>query len=224
VLRKISFVGLLLSSTWLIIPVLPNNLEKTRASIDNLSRSEFNIEDKTLELVNIEKSVPVEYINDVENSPENKNTKPSTIDTQLALMEASQKTNTNIVSGKADHQKKVNAVYRFLSRWGGPAKYYAEDFVAASEKYGIDYRLVASISIVESGGCKHTFRPYNCWGWGKKTFRSYEEGIYTVTQGLATKYIARGLKTPSQMGRVYAPPSKTWGAKVSSLMSQMPKL
>jgi hypothetical protein len=224
VLRKISFLGLILSSTWLVIPLLPGNIEKTKASISHLSQAEFNIEKKTLERINLDKSVAVAYVDESSKDvlEDISVDKENTVDRQLALIDNTQKINTEIVENNQAKTLKVKSVQRFLSKWGGPAKYYAEDFVDAAEKYGVDYRLVAAISVVESGACKKTFKPYNCWGWGKKTFSSYEQGIHVVTAGIANKYYARGLYLPSQIGRVYAPPSKTWGSKVSSLMSQMP--
>lgn len=214
----------MLSSTWLVIPLLPGNFERTRASITHLSQAEFSIEKKTLQRIDLDKSVATQYVDDSskdilgEMAPNSENT----IDKQVALIDSTQEANTEIVEGKQSRNLKIKALQRFLSRWGGPARYYTDDFVDAADKYGVDYRLVASISVVESGACKKTFKPYNCWGWGKKTFSSYEQGIYTVTSGIANKYHARGLYSPSQIGRVYAPPSTTWGSKVASLMSQMP--
>jgi hypothetical protein len=42
--------------------------------------------------------------------------------------------------------------------------------VEISEHFGIDYRLIPAISIVESSGGKYCFKSYNPFGWGKSGF------------------------------------------------------
>jgi hypothetical protein len=114
---------------------------------------------------------------------------------------------------------KVNKINKYLSTRGAPLAKYAEEFVKAADHYGIDYRLVAAISIIESSGGKHTFRPYNAWGWGKSGFNSWKDGIWTVSKGLG-KYYASGRTTPATIAPSYCPPSAdAWANKVSYVMS-----
>ena len=97
--------------------------------------------------------------------------------------------------------------------------HFAEDFVKASEEYGIDYRIVAAISIIESGGGKKNFRSYNAWGWGKSGFTDWSEGIWAVSKGIG-KYYSKGLTTPRLISYSYCPPSAdSWARKVQGVMN-----
>lgn len=118
-----------------------------------------------------------------------------------------------------DYERKVAKIRKYLSGRGSPLAKYSEEFVKAADHYGIDYRLVAAISIIESSGGKHNFRPYNAWGWGKSGFSSWKEGIWEVSKGLS-KYYAGGRTTPQTIAPRYCPPNATsWASKVSYVMS-----
>ncbi len=119
-------------------------------------------------------------------------------------------------------EEKIQNIKNFLEKRNSPLATYANEFVEAAEYWNIDYRLVAAISIVESGGGKVNFRPYNAWGWGKYGFENWKDGIWSVTEGLATGYISKGLDTPLEIGKVYCPPSySNWSRKVSYLMKEI---
>lgn len=122
-------------------------------------------------------------------------------------------------------KNKVLRVKNYLARRNSPLAKKASYLVQAATYYKIDYRLVAAISIIESSGGIHTYRPYNAWGWGGAenafTFRNWEEAITTVTRGLAG-YYDRGADTPSEIAPSYNPHTPNdWARKVSSVMSQM---
>ena len=119
------------------------------------------------------------------------------------------------------NSKKIENVKNYLSKRNAPLAQYADVLVTAAEEYGIDYRLVAAISIVESGGGKNCFRPYNAWGWGGMTFESWQDGIYTVSKGLS-KYYAKGATTPAYIAPSYCPPNATkWATNVQYVMDQI---
>lgn len=127
--------------------------------------------------------------------------------------------NPTLVNKTVDYDTKVNNIRSYLSKKNSPLAEYAEEFVKASEEYGIDYRLVAAISIIESGGGKHCFKPYNAWGWGKSGFSSWKDGIWEVSKGLS-KYYADGLDLPREIGYRYCPPNAVkWSDNVSHVMS-----
>jgi hypothetical protein len=118
-----------------------------------------------------------------------------------------------------EFNKKVEKIKKYLSNKGSPLSKYAEEFVKAADYYNIDYRLVAAISIVESSGGKYTFKPYNAWGWGKSGFKSWKDGIWSVSEGLS-KYYASGRTTPQSIAPSYCPPNaKAWASKVSYVMN-----
>jgi len=119
--------------------------------------------------------------------------------------------------------KRVIQIKQYLSKRNAPLAKYAQDFVDAADKYGIDYRIVAAISIIESGGGKNTFKPYNAWGWGKSGFANWKEGIYAVSKGLG-KYYDIGLTTPKLISKSYCPPSAdSWASKVQYVMNEISK-
>jgi hypothetical protein len=121
--------------------------------------------------------------------------------------------------------KKVAKVHGFLLSRGSPLAPKAEFLVRTADKFGLDYRLVAAISIIESSGGKFAYRPYNAWGWGGAvnpfTFSSWEDAIYTVSLGLS-RYASSGLVTPAQIAPRYNPHTpQHWSRKVASVMEQI---
>jgi hypothetical protein len=120
--------------------------------------------------------------------------------------------------------KKVAAVKKFLNSYGAPLAANAEDFVRAAEMYGIDYRLLPAISMIESTGGKHLFRPYNPFGWGRWGYPSFTVAIYDVARGMSN-YYAGGLREPEKIAYRYNPVTpKDWGRKARAFMNQMPAL
>ena len=121
------------------------------------------------------------------------------------------------------NSRKIENVRNYLSNRNAPLAEYADVLVTVAEEYGIDYRLVAAISIVESGGGKNCFKPYNAWGWGSMTFESWEDGISTISKGLS-KYYAQGATTPAYIAPSYCPPNATkWAYNVQYVMNQIAK-
>lgn len=113
----------------------------------------------------------------------------------------------------------------FFAQYNSPLEPYAQDIVTAADEYGLDYRLVPSIAMQESGLCKTIpNNSYNCWGFGVYNhtavhFDSYKDGIYTVTKALATRYKNQGLVTPQQIMTMYTPSSNgSWANGVNYFM------
>ena len=120
--------------------------------------------------------------------------------------------------------KQIAQVKEYLSQRNAPLAKYADTIVSAALEYGIDYRLVAAISVIESEGGKNCFRSYNAWGWGRKSFDSWEDGIYTVTKGLS-KYYANGATTPESISVSYCPPNAAhWASNVRYVMNQIAEI
>ncbi len=117
--------------------------------------------------------------------------------------------------------EKVNKIKKYLTKRNSPLAEYAEEFVKAADEFGIDYRIVAAISIIESGGGKKNFRPYNAWGWGKSGFNSWTEGIWAVSKGIG-KYYSKGATTPKYISKSYCPPNAdNWARKVQGVMNEI---
>lgn len=115
----------------------------------------------------------------------------------------------------------------FLEKYNSPLAKYAEDFVKYADMYDIDYRLVPAISGVESTFGKQIPRnSYNAYGWanGDYKFRSWTDSIATVSSVLKRNYIDKGAVSVSQISKIYAPPSTTWGKNVSYFMYKIDTL
>ena len=143
---------------------------------------------------------------------------------QLAIASTQKTASLGIIQKKKDFERKVANVKKVLSSYNAPASKHADLFVLYADKYNIDYRLLPAISIVESGGCRHNFKPYNCFGWGKKTFVSYEDAIQSVSEGIANKYGSASGYNTYAMGKSYCPSTwQSWGSKVKKVMAQIEK-
>jgi hypothetical protein len=125
---------------------------------------------------------------------------------------------------------RVEILEAYLREKKSPLVAHSKDFIEAADQYHLDWKLVPAITGVESSFGIHTpgnyANPsYNGWGWGvygtqALGFRSWKDGIYTVSQGLKEKYVDKGLTDPYTMNRIYAS-SPTWGYKVQSLMDEL---
>lgn len=119
----------------------------------------------------------------------------------------------------------VNLKY-FFRKYNSVLYEKAEYVVKAADTYGLDYRLLPAIAMQESNLCKYIYQnSHNCWGWGiyggKVTrFSSYEEAIDTISRGIKTQYIDKGLKTPEEIMSKYTPPSDgSWAHGVNTFLN-----
>jgi hypothetical protein len=72
---------------------------------------------------------------------------------------------------------------KFLGKLHCPVVYLAEEFVRAADDHHLDWRLLPSIAIIESGGGKAYLREKNNifgWGGGEIYFTSVHAGLQTV--------------------------------------------
>lgn len=126
---------------------------------------------------------------------------------------------------------KILAMKKFLLDYNSPMYPYADVLVNEADKYGLDWRLVASISGVESAfGNLIPPRSNNGWGWrggpggAYSNFSTWGEGIKTVTSRLALGYGTT--LTPFQIEPVYCPPcyanpAHAWANGVTRFMSEL---
>ncbi len=115
---------------------------------------------------------------------------------------------------------RVKILTSFLKQYDSPLIPYAADFVQTADKYNLDWRLVAAISGVESTfGKQIPYNSYNAWGWGVYgdnviRFKSWDDGIETVSQGLRERYIDQwGGNNIYEIGSMYAS-SPAWAGHV----------
>ena len=140
------------------------------------------------------------------------------------------------VSSKTDiktEDPRVLVMQRFLLDYNSPMYPYARTFITQADIYGLDWRLVVSISGVESAFGNIIPRgTNNAWGWrgenknadGWSQFASWDAGITTVTSRLALGYGTN--LTPFQIESSYCPPcginpAHAWANGVSRYMREL---
>jgi hypothetical protein len=127
---------------------------------------------------------------------------------------------------QAVQDSRVKALQAYLTQKGSPLADYAGVFVAEADKNGIDWRLVAAISGVESGfGRAYPAGSYNGWGWGiygnnSHAFTSWNDAIVTISKGLKTNYINRGATDIYSIGHIYAA-DPNWAYKVQRYINEI---
>ncbi len=132
---------------------------------------------------------------------------------------------------KRDHVNKdfdyrVVSLKNYLKKHNSPLTDSAGDFVSYADKYNLDWRLVASISGVESTfGKRIPSNSYNAYGWnnGNYYFNSWPESIEHVSKALREKYINDGLTSINDVGTRYAV-SPDWAWKVKYFMNDIERI
>jgi hypothetical protein len=101
-----------------------------------------------------------------------------------------------------------------------PAHVYADDFIQAADQNDLDWRLLPSLSFIESTGGKEAYNN-NMFGWDncKRKFRSTREGIYTVALNLGKSRLYRD-KSIDQLLRLYNP-RREYTLAVKDVMKQL---
>jgi hypothetical protein len=81
---------------------------------------------------------------------------------------------------------------QFFEFFDSPAYFLAEDFLLAADRNGLDWRLLPSLAILESGGGKH-YMNNNILGWAscRQKFPSVSAGIHHVAVRLAQSRLYR---------------------------------
>ncbi len=113
----------------------------------------------------------------------------------------------------------------FLAKYRSPLVYFAQDFVTSADQNSLDYRLLVSISGVESTFGQNLLPgTYNAYGWGggEIYFNSWPDGIAKVSEGLRKGYLDKGARKIEQIAPIYCPPSSAqWAAKVRFFMAKI---
>lgn len=122
---------------------------------------------------------------------------------------------------------RVENLRNFLTKFDSPLASYASDFVEKADQNGLDYRLVPSISGVESTfGKQIPPDSYNAYGWvnGNYRFKSWSDSINVVSSTLKNQYVDRGASSIAKIARRYAPPSSSWAGKVNYFVGKIDPL
>lgn len=116
---------------------------------------------------------------------------------------------------------RVTRLERFFASLHCPVRAYASDFIKAADANNLDWRLLPSISVVESGGGK-AYRNNNIFGWngGSHVFESIRASIQEVAEKLAAAPLYRRHKDALGKLHVYNR-SEQYATNVLALMQRI---
>jgi hypothetical protein len=121
-----------------------------------------------------------------------------------------------------DYRKdtRLKALHAFFRNTDCPAMHYSPQFLEAADDYDLDWRLLPSISFVESTGGKAA-RNNNFFGWdsGRAEFSSPAAGIHIVGYRLAHSSLYKD-KNLDELLATYNP-SEDYARKVKFVMRRI---
>jgi hypothetical protein len=92
----------------------------------------------------------------------------------------------------------------FFSKMDCPARHYVEVFLDAADRYALDWRLLPSLSFIESTGGRHA-KGNNLFGWGTEEFDTPTAGITPLAIAwLPRLYIGTRISTGSSAPTIKA--------------------
>jgi hypothetical protein len=108
-------------------------------------------------------------------------------------------------------------LHKFFSQHNSPLEELAPEFLAAADENDLDWRLLPSISLVESSGGKF-YRNNNVFGWDscKQRFPSVRTSIHLVAARLANSRLYKD-KDVNQILSIYNPRPE-YSVRVKSVM------
>jgi hypothetical protein len=111
----------------------------------------------------------------------------------LGIAAASANTDQDVTKIRKKFDLRETILRRFFKENHAPAERYAGVFVSEADTYDLDWRLLPSLSMVESGGGKFA-RGNNLFGWanGRSTFDSISEAVHHVAETLSLGKAYRG--------------------------------
>ena len=115
---------------------------------------------------------------------------------------------------------RLKSIRTFFEKFNCPAWRYSAVFLEAADNYELDWRLLPSISYIESTGGKAA-RNNNLFGWnsGRTHFPTTSAGIHTVGYRLSHSELYRD-KNLDQLLATYNP-TEEYAAKVKSVMQRI---
>ena len=121
---------------------------------------------------------------------------------------------------EVDKDPREARIAEFMDGFGAPASQYAEDFVEAADQNSLDWRLLPSIAIIESGGGKNC-RNNNIFGWQNcdRKFPSVQYGIHLVAKYLSSSKLYRR-KSLDELLSTYNP-AQEYRLRVKSVMEML---
>ena len=138
----------------------------------------------------------------------------------LLTMSSVSHTEPTKVQPTAEKDPRLVRLRQFFVEHHCPIRDLAKDFIVAADNNALDWRLLPSLAMVESGGGK-AFQNNNIFGWGnaKLKFASIRHGIHIVGYNLGRSILYRDKNLP-QMLWVYNP-KPVFRSRVESMMASL---
>jgi hypothetical protein len=125
---------------------------------------------------------------------------PLSLSLHAAKPVSSSKVTPKATPQPANSDIRVNRLRNFLSRLHCPVATMSEDFVRAADDNNLDWRLLPSIAVVESGGGK-AYKNNNIFGWnrGEQAFATIRSGLELVAYKLGRSPLYRQRDTVGKL-------------------------
>lgn len=104
----------------------------------------------------------------------------------LGIAAAGSQADQDVTKQRKKFDLRETILRKFLRDNHCPDEQYAETFISEADHHGLDWRLLPSLALVESGGGR-TAKGNNLFGWanGKMAFSSIGDAIHTVASALS---------------------------------------
>jgi hypothetical protein len=111
----------------------------------------------------------------------------------LGIATASVHSDQDVTKNRKKFDLREAILRKFLKDRHCPDQEFTEAFVAEADAHGLDWRLLPSLALVETGGGR-TMKGNNIFGWnnGRYAFSTIGEAIHTVASTLAHGKAYRG--------------------------------
>jgi hypothetical protein len=111
----------------------------------------------------------------------------------LGIATASVRSDQDVTKNRKKLDLRETILRKFLKDKHCPDHEYTEIFIAEADAHDLDWRLLPSLAMVESGGGR-AMKGNNLFGWanGQYTFNSIGEAIHIVASALAHGRAYRG--------------------------------
>jgi hypothetical protein len=138
----------------------------------------------------------------------------------LGIAVASVNSDQDITKNRKKFDLREAILRKFLKEKHCPDQDYAELFVSEADAHGLDWRLLPSLALVESGGGRAA-KGNNLFGWanGKIAFNSIGEAIHTVASALSHGRSYKGKTIDAKLAAYNQ--NTDYPAMVLSIMSQI---
>jgi len=133
---------------------------------------------------------------------------------------SAQDNNFASLTDKKTADPRLKLLRTFFGKYQSPAAQYVDVFLDAADENALDWRLLPSISIIESGGGKAAFHN-NIFGWdgGRRVFQSIPHGIRVVAEVLSKSDLYRHRDTEGIL-RLYNP-YPDYSSRVKAVMRSL---